>query len=213
MKYRVIAGSLVAVAVAAFFMGCAKVPQAEIDSAKAAVASAKSAEADKYAIVEFSAAQDSLKAGLDEVEKQQAASAIGRNFDKAKASLTAAVTIAGSAKTHAATGKVSAKSEADTLAVQAAAASIEVKTLLDKAPKSKDPQAKASMEAIQNDFKNINASIDEAKQALSDGNYADARIKLSFVMTKLDSMKAELTKEAASVADKKSDKKEKTHKK
>ena len=210
MQYRFIAGSVVSVAMAVCCIGCAKVPQAEIDNAQAAVAAAQAAEADQYAVGEFSAAQDSLKAGLDEVGKQQAASALGRNFDKAKARLSAVVTIAGSAKTHAALGKENAKSEANALAARAASAAGDVKTMLDKASKGKDPKAKADKEALSNDFKSVTISMGEAQQTLAAGRYADARSKFNFVMTKLESLKGELTK-ASTPAALKAAKKEKNN--
>ena len=133
------------------------------------------------------------------MNKQKAASAIGRNFDKAKGSLMAAAALAASAATHAATGKANAKIEADTLAAKAAAASTEVKALADKAkaPKAKDEKAKAAFEAMKNNVKGSDAALDEAKQMLSKGNYTEAISKFAVVISTLDSLKTGLTQSAS----------------
>ena len=55
-KFR---GALIAIAVMAFALGCAEPPQAEIDSAKAALESAR-AEASEYAPEALSAAEDAV---------------------------------------------------------------------------------------------------------------------------------------------------------
>src|ERR1035437_6278774 len=74
--------------------GCAKMPQQEIDQAKAAVEAARTAQADKFATADFNAVQDAYNAALTEIEKQKSASPFSRKYDDAKAALLAVVTMA-----------------------------------------------------------------------------------------------------------------------
>ncbi len=57
---------------------CGKYPQAEIDSAKAVVDSAKMAQVDKYLPDQFGAIQDSLNSAIEKAEKEK--SKMFKNF-------------------------------------------------------------------------------------------------------------------------------------
>ncbi|HAJ79650.1 MAG TPA: hypothetical protein DCO75_07750 [Fibrobacteres bacterium] len=207
MMYRSLAGSIVAAATAALLIGCAQVPQTELANAKSAIAAAKNAEADKYAVTEFSAAMDSLNAGITEINQQKAKSALGRSYDKAKSSLTAAVSIADKAKVDAAAGKENVKAEAQSLVEKATTSVAEVKGLIEKAPKGKD--TKAAFDSMQNDVKALEASIEEAKQLLSNDSYSDARDKANAAITGVDTIKTKLAEATVKKAEKPGKKKSK----
>ena len=80
-KFR---GALIAIAVVALAVGCAKPPQAEIDAAKAALESAR-AEASEYAPEAFSAAEDAMANLETELKTQEEKFALMRRYETSEA--------------------------------------------------------------------------------------------------------------------------------
>jgi hypothetical protein len=172
-------------------LGCAKVPEQELSTAKAALDSARVLEADKYVTVEFAAAQDSLNAAITEIEKQKSANRLTRSFDKAKALLASANTIARSARAKAQEEKQKVQAEVDALLTQATALIGETKELLAKAPKGKE--GKAALEAIGGEILTVDSAISEAQTLKSKGDLIGARSNANACVNKLESIKSELT--------------------
>ena len=82
-KNNVVIGSLV-LTMTVLAVGCAKPPQQELDSAKAAVTAAEQAEAPKYAPDAWDKAQQAMNAVNAEMEAQNAKFALFRSYTKAK---------------------------------------------------------------------------------------------------------------------------------
>jgi len=173
---------------AVLIAGCAKAPEQELSTAKAILDSARTAEADKYVTAEFNAAHDSLNAAIAEIEKQNTGGALTRNYDKAKAMLASASSLAKSAQSKAEKQRMQA--EVDTLLGKTSAMITETKDLLSKAPKGKE--GKAALEAIGTEISTVEASVGEAQTMKTNGDLAGAQGKLSAGIAKLDSIKVEL---------------------
>lgn len=74
--------------VALLVIGCAQVPQAELDAAKAILAEAEGAAAETYAADQLNAAREALQAVELEVEAQGAKFVLTRSYDKTKELIT-----------------------------------------------------------------------------------------------------------------------------
>jgi hypothetical protein len=190
MKKNSVYLSIVSASFAVVMLGCAKVPEQELSAAKASLDSARVYEADKYMASDFAAAQDSLKAAITEIEKQKSSNQMSRNYDKAKALLASATTLAQNARSKAADAKQKVQAEVDTLLITAAALISENKDLLAKAPKGKE--GKAVLEAIGSEISAVESNIGEAKALKSSGDLIGARDKANAGIVKLESVKVEI---------------------
>jgi hypothetical protein len=192
MKHSsLIAGVIAASASVIFMVGCAKVPETELSAAKSALDSAKAAQADKYVAQDFNAAQDLLNGAVADIEKQKAASALSRNYDKDKADLANVVTMANAAKAKAADEITKAKNDAAAAITSLTAAIADAKALLTKkAPKGK--AGKAMTEAKGAEIKAIEATATDAQGLNTSGDYIGARDKANAGLAKIEALKAEL---------------------
>jgi len=194
MKNKVLMG-LAAIAMVAVLSSCGKKPQAEIDSANAAIEAAKTAEANVYLPAEFTALQDSLNAVMADITAQE--SKLFKKFGPAKEKLAAVVTQANQLAESAATKKEEVKAEVTNLLGSIKAVTEENSKLIPKLPRGKE--GAAVIEQIKADVATVDASIVEA-QGLSDkGSYMDALNKIKAAKDKADSLNAEI-KEALTKA-------------
>ena len=114
-KFR---GALIAIAMVAFAVGCAKPPQAEIDSAKAALESAR-AEAAEYAPEAFSAAEDAMANLETELKAQEEKFALMRRYETSKQLAASATDAANTAAQQAAAEKLRLQEQSTALIAQA----------------------------------------------------------------------------------------------
>ena len=91
------------------FAGCAKLPQAEIDAAKAAIEEVRAAQADIYLPGEFSAINDSLRVAMEKVEAQKGK--LFKSYKKVKLQLVNIPTMAATIKANTETKKAEVKAE------------------------------------------------------------------------------------------------------
>ena len=127
---------VLSVAVATLILtGCAKVPQVEIDEAKAALEQAKTAEANLYVEADYLAVQDSLNAAMVGIEAQS--SKMFKNYTKSKEQLAAVVTQANEMITKTDVRKEEIKSEIVQAEVATNALIVENNMLLAKEKKDK----------------------------------------------------------------------------
>ena len=174
-----------------FLSGCQKAPQSEIDSAKSAVESAKSAEVDKYLAEEFQAIQDSLNVALAAIEEQNAKGSMGRKYDEPKQLLNKVTEMANNAVGNVQKRKTELKAQNEMLVVELKTLIEENKVLLAKAPKGKD--GKAALDMISQDLTVIELTVTEATNLNSSGDILSAYDKLSASKIKANSIKSELT--------------------
>jgi hypothetical protein len=171
--------------------GCSKPPTMEMDAAKQKLEQARSAQADQYAPADWQAAQDAMNAADQEIAAQNAKMALMRNYKQAKTLVTAADEAAGKAQTAAAEGKERMRGEAETLITQATAAIDSASALMKKAPKGKE--TKADLDLIQGDITAAQSSLEEAKMAMTQTDYIQAKAKAQAVLDKANQVSGEIT--------------------
>ena len=173
MKNKVLFG-FATILMVAFLAGCGKVPQVEIDAAKAAIEAAKAAEADVYIPVELAAVQDSMNAVLANVEAQK--SKLFKKFGPAKEKLAAVVAMANQAAANAAVKKEEVRKESEKLLNDIKAVTEENGKLILKAPRGKE--GAAVIEQIKADMAAIDATVAEAQDFFNKGAFMNALNKI-----------------------------------
>jgi len=187
MKNKVLMG-LAAIAMVAVLSSCGKKPQAEIDSANAAIEAAKTAEANVYLPAEFTALQDSLNAVMADITAQE--SKLFKKFGPAKEKLAAVVTQANQLAESAATKKEEVKAEVTNLLGSIKAVTEENSKLIPKLPRGKE--GAAVIEQIKADVATVDASVVEAQGLFDKGTYMDAMNKIKAAKEKAESLNAEV---------------------
>ena len=170
--------------------GCQKAPQAEIDLAKAALESAKSAEVHRYLAAEFQAIQDSLNAALAAIEVQNAKGSLGRNYDESKQLLSKVTEMANISVSNVQKKKSELQSQGELLLSELKVLIDENKVLLAQAPKGKD--GKAALDMMSQDMAAIESTLSEAAKLISGGDVLSAYDKLTASKNKATSIKNEL---------------------
>ena len=184
------------VAVVALATSCAKVPQAALDAATAALDSAKAVQTDVYFPEEYAALDDSLTIMLQNIETQKSKSAADFKTIKTGADEIAAkaAELAGNVETK----KAEVKAEAETMLGDAASLLDEAKTLITKAPRGKE--GKAVLDEMKDELGVIENSLTEAKTAFDEGtNYMQVVDKVKAASDNLNGIITEL-KEAMAKA-------------
>lgn len=187
MKRNFIFALLAAVAIT--LTSCGKVPQAEIDSARAAVENLKTIQADVYVAVDFLALQDSLNAAMENVEKVNS-KFLFKNFDEAKTQLETVIATSATLAEKTETVKAEVKLEAETALVAAQSLLDENKKLVEKAPKGKE--GKAAIDAIKAEIAAMETALTETSSLLESGNFMTAKDKVKAASAKLTSLNEEL---------------------
>lgn len=186
---------LAAFAMVAVLSSCGKKPQAEIDAANSAIEAAKTAEANVYLPMEFTAAQDSLNAVMSEITAQE--SKLFKKFGSAKEKLASVVTMANQVAADAVTKKEEVKGEAANLLTGIKTVTEETSKLIPKLPRGKE--GAAVIEQIKADVSAVDASVVEAQGLYDNGSYMDSLNKIKAAKDKADSLNAEV-KEALTKA-------------
>ncbi|HBG24269.1 MAG: hypothetical protein A2X17_08200 [Bacteroidetes bacterium GWF2_41_61] len=171
--------------------GCAKLPQAELDAATAALDSAKVVEANRYLADEFNALQDSLNSANVEIEAQKSKLFISRNYKAITEKLVNITTSVEGLKVRAEERKIQVRTEVQDTLVVLNELILEDKALLAKAPKGKE--GKAALEAIMNDITVLEASVAEINTLITNGDYLTAQDKTNASKAKAEAIKEELT--------------------
>lgn len=175
-----------------FLAGCAEPPKAESDAASAAVATAKTAEAEQYAAQAYNAARDTLNAAMAAIKEQDGKFALFRNYDAAKAQLAKASEMANQAATAAAAEKERMKTELTGMQEQLMNALAGADSALAKAPVGKGN--KADIELIKSDLSAAHSAYDSAVAEFNQGKYISARTKMQTVQQRVGSIMAEIGK-------------------
>ncbi len=169
-------------------IGCAKEPAREMAAAKAAVDSAKAAQADVYLPDQFASVSESLNAALADIDKQKAGSPMKRNYEKDKQSLATVATTASDLKAKVGAEKARVQAGVESSIARASASVEEIKASLKKPAKSK--KAKAALAAQKSKLGPIETSISDAKSALVSGDVLGARTKIDAATADLAALKA-----------------------
>jgi colicin import membrane protein len=177
----------------AMVVACGKPPQEDMDSAKAVLEEARTAQADKYASAEFQAAEGSMNDAQAEMDAQSQKWI--KNYDKTKELLAKAKQDAETAKSAAATNKEAAKQAATTAIADATTSLDAAKAALKGAPVGKD--TKADLALFSQDLDGLATTLTEAQTAMGSEDYNGAKDKASSVKEKADSIKQQIDEAAA----------------
>lgn len=184
------------VAAVALMTSCGKVPQANIDTAAAAIDSAKTVQADIYLPGEFAALNDSMTVINQGIEAQK--SKLFKSYKTVKAQADALKTLADQVTANAVVKKEEVKKEAETMLAEVKQLLTDNQALIVKAPKGKE--GKAVLDEIKGEMTVIEASINDA-QTLFDGgtNYMQVLDKVKAAKESLTGIKTELEEAIAKV--------------
>lgn len=185
------------VLMALLISSCAKVPQVELDSAKAAVEAAKTVEANRYLPEEFNAINDSYNAAVTAIEAEKSKFFLSRSYKEVTEKLNAISASTEELKTKTEERKAQVRDEVQATVTAVTQLIAENKELLKKAPKGKE--GKAALEAIQNDITVIEASLNEINTLVTNGDYLTAQDKVNAANTKATSINEELKAAIAKV--------------
>lgn len=149
---------------------CDKVPQAEMDQARAAVESARSTGAEIYAPESFFALQDSLDAAVAMVESQQ--SNLFKNFDNARTKLASVAGMAATVSQETEITKNALREEIESILNEVTALLEENKQLVTAAPKGKE--GAAALEEIKTEIETLGSQVGQATLTFQQGDYYNA---------------------------------------
>jgi hypothetical protein len=194
MKSRFFSG-VATVMIVLVLTSCGKLPQSQIDTAKAAVDSAKLEQADIYVASEFTALQDSLNAYMAEVETQK--SKFFKNYGDVTVKLEALVAEAATVKSNSVAKKDEVRKEVEALIAEVAVMIADNNTLVMKAPKGKE--GAAALEEIRNEMVVIEASVAEANVLFANGEFMTAHDKVKAAMENATTINTELKEAIAKV--------------
>ena len=188
MKNKFLKGLSVIGLSALLFVSCGKMPQVEMDAAKAAIESAKTAGAEIYAQESFVALQDSMNAVLSAIEAQN--SKLFKNYSASIAGLAKVNVLAADVKLEAETKKEALKAEILSTIAQVKASIESSNALLLEAPKGKE--GASALEAIKGELSSIESSLTESSTLLESGELNASLDKASAANTKATSINTEL---------------------
>lgn len=176
-------------------VACQDPPQAAIDSAKAQVTAAETAEAAKYAQTELSAAQEAMRAADAEVAAQAEKFALFRNYEQAQKLYADAQAKADAAAKAAADNKAKAKTEAEAAATAAETAANDAKAAVDtlggckRKPKGFD----ADVEALKGRADGLVAEIGPIKASITSEDFQGATTRANSVKDQATTLVADVT--------------------
>lgn len=145
------------------FTSCAKLPQAEIAAASAAVQEVKTLGADSYVPVAFQVLVDSMASAESQVATADAK--MFKTFKKEKLALANIVTMAADVKVKTEIRIAELTAETISLSAEVKTLNATNKELLTKAPKGKD--GKIVLIAIANDIANIDIEVNSVDSLIS----------------------------------------------
>lgn len=188
---------LASLALVASLTACAKAPTEEINATKAAVDAAVAEGAQQYTPEDYKMVADGLAAANAEIKIQE--DKFFKNFDKAKQLLAKTKADAEALKGKVAERKDELKQAAIQTLEQAAAAVVEAKELLAKAPKGKG--SRADIEAMQTDLAGVEAMLPEVQPMIDGGDFIGANEKANAILARvtaiIDEVKAAQAKVGA----------------
>jgi hypothetical protein len=180
-------------------VGCGKLPQEELNAAKASIDAVVAEGAQKYAAEDAKKLNDSMQAVQAEIKVQE--DKTFKDYAKTKELIAKVKADADTLKAGLAAKKEEAKKKA-AAALEAANTSVaEAKALLAKAPKGKG--SKADIEALKADLKGIEDSMAEIKTANDSEDYNVVTEKSNAVKDKATAISEQIKKAKEKVGTKK----------
>lgn len=175
MRHRILAAIVSIGITSAAAAGCAQVPQADVDAAKAAADQAAASGAQDYADASYRAVQDARTALDAELAAQADKFSMTRSYAQTTELATALKTAAEKASADAVAGRDTARTESMTLIADAKTSLDQAQQILAKAPRGKGTAQ--DLEALKADLDGAATSIAEAEAAFATDNYIEAKAK------------------------------------
>lgn len=170
------------------FSGCAKVPQMEIDNAKAAIEAVRASGVEVYVADAYGALNDSMNVALESITAKN--SKMFKNFKNETAQLVAVVSQAAAVQA-AGDEKISQlKAEIEKVVGAITTKIEESKNLVSQAPKGKE--GNTALMAIKADIASVETSLNELKAVVGTENYMQSLNKIKAVDTQISNIKSEL---------------------
>ncbi|MBN1340616.1 MAG: hypothetical protein JXA03_14905 [Bacteroidales bacterium] len=185
---RLILKSTVVLGLGILLVSCGKIPQAEMDAAKAAIETARAAQAEIYVPEAFTAVMDSLNSAMANVESQK--SKWFKNYSSGKEKLVEVANMANALKDQAELKKAEVKAEVESLVAEVKALTEENKKLVTEAPKGKE--GKAALEAMKSEISVIEAAVAETGTMMERDEIMPAQSKIRAAKDQAASLNAEL---------------------
>jgi hypothetical protein len=182
MKHKNLMVSIMGSFILFLIIGCAKVPQREINAAKAAIEEARVEKADLYAKDGFKDAQDAFDKAMAEIEEQK--SKTFPNYGMAKTMLQSTTVTANTAKAEVAKGKERIRSDVYDFLAQIGIIIEELKKLCPKKPR--DEKAKDKENDIKTDIELLEAFISDIKLEVENGELISARNSVQAALKNAD---------------------------
>lgn len=173
--HRVVSIAVAGACLVGLFSGCAKAPDQELAAAKTAVQAAQAAEADKYLSDRYDNAVKALEAAQSEINKQNTAFPLVRNYSEAKRILGTATSLAAALQADAAGAKEATKTEVEAALTATQRAVKDARDDVKKAPRSK---GKDALSAMATELTAVDSSLAQAAADIAAGNYAGAKQKI-----------------------------------
>ena len=191
MRMRIIVLFISTLILAGLILGCGSVPQAKVDEAKAALDAAKGAEADRYVPDRYNAAKSAFDGAMTEVN-QQDSKLMFKSFDEAVKMLDNSIKLSKEAQQAAIDRKEAVRQELPLLMEQFEDALKQVKTLMRRAPRSKE--SLMALQSIQNDLDNLETIPASANNAMQNGDYIGAYNSIKGGMDRANALIDELNR-------------------
>ena len=167
---------------------CSKVPQAELDAAKAAIEDVRASGADLYLPSEFNALQDSLNSVNELIEANKGK--LFASFTDVKTKLAQINELSVTLKANTETRKAEVQAEVDALMAEVNSLVVEAKNLVANAPKGKE--GKAAVDAISAEITVVESATAEATTLVEQGKWIEALDKLNAAKEKVTAINTEL---------------------
>jgi hypothetical protein len=181
---------LIALVVVIFVSGCGKPPEQEMQAARSAIETAKSAEAELYAREAYAIAQDTLNAAIAAKGQQDGKFTLFRSYGKARNLYLRAQALAEEATAAANTQKERYREEVAMLMDQAQRHLASADSALAKAPVGKG--SKADIELIKGDLAAAKTTFEDARRENETGRYLTAKAKLEMVIQRTQAISNEI---------------------
>ncbi len=180
--------AIAAVVFALIVGGCAKLPQVELDSAKAAIEKANLSQANVYLAPEYAALVDSMNSINAQIESINGH--FFKNFTEVKLKLSAVESEANALVSKTEAKKESIKQEVLDIVASLNGLASENGVLVSNAPKGKE--GKAVIEAIKSELSVIDGSTLEIGQLIEQGSLIPAQTKAKATLDKATKINLEL---------------------
>ncbi len=175
-------------------VGCAKPPQVEIDKAKAALDTARAAEAETYAQGEWQAAQDAQAAVNAELEVQANKFALFRSYKQTKLLIATAEQAAQAAEQAGKAGKERARQEAQAALDQVKSDLTNAQNALAELDKCrrKPKGFKADMELLQGNLTGLGAGLPDIESQIAGEKFFPAKAAADQLKARVDAFLADV---------------------